>query len=102
MYEVAASRTVENQTAAVALNSRTYVDNYGILHVQKSGIETGDVITVTAKAVYVNPSGSTSAYTDTATVTIVAPTGHGAKECAVASDPFITYTDETVEATASE
>ena len=102
MYEVAASRTVEDETAAVALNSRTYVDNYGILHVQKSGLETGDVITVTAKAVYVNPSGSTSAYTDTAEVEIVAPVGHGAKECAVATDPFITYTDEAVEATASE
>lgn len=102
LFEVAASRTVENKTVPVALNSRTYVDAYGVLHVQKSGLEIGDVITVTATSTYVNPSGATTAFTDTATATIVAATAQGAKECPVSTDPFITYTDETAEATASE
>lgn len=89
-------------TDAVALNSRTYVDNYGVLHTQKSGLATGDVITVTATSVYTNPSGATTVYTAAATVTVTAATGTPAKGCAVETDPFITYTDETVETTASE
>ena len=55
---------------AIALNSKTYVDSYGVLHVQKSGLSATDVITVTATAAYVNPSGSTSTYTDTFAATI--------------------------------
>ena len=109
MFEVAASRTTAAEdpddpdvVTAVPLNSRTYVDNYGILHVQKSGLEVGDVITVSAKSVYLNPSGATTVYDDSAEVEIIAPVGHGAKECAVATDPFITYTDETDSVTASE
>ena len=55
---------------AIALNSKTYVDSYGILHVQKTGLSATDVITVTATAAYINPSGSTSTYTDTFAATI--------------------------------
>lgn len=98
LYSVSAKRGDE----AVALNSRTYVDSYGVLHVQKSGIEEDDVITVAAKSVYINPSGDTTVFDATATVTVVAPTPHGAKDCSVARDPYIEYTDETEEATASE
>lgn len=47
----------------------TYVDAYGVLHISDN-LETGDVITITAVASYVNPSGATSTYTDDATVTI--------------------------------
>lgn len=54
----------------VQLNARTRVDNYGVLHVQKTGLKPGDVITVTATDTYVNPSGATVPYTGTATVTI--------------------------------
>lgn len=54
----------------VQLNARTRVDNYGVLHVQKTGLKQGDVITVTATSTYVNPSGATVPYTGTATVTI--------------------------------
>lgn len=97
-YTVAAARSGN----AVALNSRTYVDEHNILHVQKTGLAANDVLTVTATSVYVNPSGSTTAYTDTAAVTLTAPTAQGAKECAVETDPYITYTDETTEVTASE
>ena len=82
------------------LNTRTYVDARGVLHVQKSGLDVGDALTVTAKSPYVNPSGETSEYTATATVTIVAP--EPAEYCSVETDPYITYTDTTVEASASE
>lgn len=54
----------------VQLNARTRVDNYGVLHVQKTGLKSGDVITVTATSTYVNPSGATVPYTGIATVTI--------------------------------
>lgn len=77
-YEVSATRSVTTgegndavtTTESVQLNSNTYVDKYGVLHVQKSGVQTGDVITVVAKSTYINPSGSTTALTDDATVTI--------------------------------
>lgn len=54
----------------VQLNARTRVDNYGVLHVQKTGLKPGDVITVTATSTYVNPSGATVPYTGTATVAV--------------------------------
>lgn len=99
-YEVSATDAeAEN---AIALNMRTYVDKYGVLHVQKSGLSATDVITVTAKSAYVNPSGDTTEYTASTTLTVVAPTVHGAKECPVATEPYIEYTATTDEATASE
>ena len=101
-YTVGAIRTVEDETVPVALNGRTYVDNHGILHTQKTGLQVGDIITVTATNVYTNPSGETPVYTATATVTVIAPVENGAKECAVETDPYITYTDETETVTASE
>lgn len=60
----------EGNTDTSALNSRTRVDEYGRLHIQRTGLDTGDKITVTAKSTYINPTGSTSAYTATSTVTI--------------------------------
>lgn len=108
MFEVAATRTTAgvgddpDVTEAVPLNSRTYVDDYGVLHVQKSGLQVDDVITVTATSTWINPSGETSTFSDTAEATVITPVAQGAKECVVETDPYITYTDETVEATASE
>lgn len=67
IYTVAA---VDSNSAAKPLSARTYVDAYGVLHIQKKGLATGDVITVTAKAAYINPSGATSTYTDTFTATV--------------------------------
>lgn len=55
---------------AVKLNSRTYIDMLGVLHVQKSGITAGTVITVTATATYINPSGDTEPYTATVDITV--------------------------------
>lgn len=73
-WSIAATRTTgeapAQTTAAVLLNSRTYVDKYGVLHVQKSNLQTGDVITVTATSTYINPSGATTEYTATVTVTV--------------------------------
>jgi hypothetical protein len=53
-----------------ALNSRTYVDRFGVLHLQKTGLDADDTVTVTATATYVNPSGTTGVYQATAVVTI--------------------------------
>lgn len=67
-YELACDRS----GTAVPLNTRTYVDDFGVLHVQKTGLETGDVITITATATYVDPSGiTTSTFTDDFTATIL-------------------------------
>lgn len=52
------------------INSRTYVDKYGVLHIQKSGVEAGEVITVTATSTYENPSGETKILTASAQVTV--------------------------------
>lgn len=72
LFEVAGVHTnADTTTSPIPLNSKTYVDNYGVLHVQKTGLVAGDVLTITAKATYINPSGSTSTYTDDFTATIV-------------------------------
>lgn len=97
-FEVSAARSGSD----IPLNSRTYVDSYGILHVQKTGLAANDVITVTGTATYTNPSGSTSTYTDDFAATVIAPVAQGAKECTVETKPYIEYTDETEVATASE
>ena len=57
-------------SSSATLNSRTYVDDYGVLHIQKTGLESGDTVTVTATATYINPSAATSTFTDTLTITI--------------------------------
>lgn len=67
IYSVAA---VDSNSNPIELNSRTYVDEYGILHIQRSGLSAGDVITVTAESAYINPSGSTTTYTASDSVTI--------------------------------
>lgn len=61
---------VDSLSAAKPLKSTTYVDGNGVLHIQKTGLTTGDVITVTAVAAYINPSGSTSTYTDDFVATV--------------------------------
>lgn len=54
----------------IDLNSRTRVDVYGVLHVQRTGLKAGDTITVTATSAYTNPSGKTTGYTTTKEITI--------------------------------
>ena len=72
IYTVECKRYNSDTSAydAVQLNSRTFVDEYGVLHVQKTGLEADDIITITAKSCYINPSGSTNSYTATFTATI--------------------------------
>lgn len=53
----------------VQLGSRTFVDEYGVLHVSKR-VPSKTVITVTGTATYVNPSGATTEYTDSVEVTV--------------------------------
>ena len=67
--------SVSAETAAsggkpIALNSATRVDRLGVLHVQKSGLEAGNVLHVTGTASYVNPSGSTKLHTATVDIAI--------------------------------
>ena len=66
VFEVSA----KNGETPVQLNSRTRVDNYGVLHLQKSGLAAGTVVTVKATAAYTNPSGATKEYSATHNVTI--------------------------------
>lgn len=58
-------------TESVALNTRTYVDRFNVLHLQKTNVKAGDVITVKAISTYINPNGATSTdLTDTITLTV--------------------------------
>lgn len=68
IYELSA---VDSNNDPIQLKSTTYVDSYGILHCQKTGIEAGTVITITATSEWINPSGVTTTYTDTFTATVV-------------------------------
>ena len=47
----------------VTVNTRTYVDRLGVLHLQRSGIEPGGYVVLTAAPAYVNPSGANPAVT---------------------------------------
>lgn len=74
-FALAAKRTGEDgeTVEGVQLNARTYVDRLGVLHVQKSGLKAGDVITVTAVSTYLNPGAAAAAqqtYTATVDVTV--------------------------------
>ena len=64
-----------------------------MLHIQKSDVQAGDVITVTAKSAYINPSGATTSFTATCAVTLTAAEAPGNKET-LDDKPFIQYTDE--------
>jgi hypothetical protein len=65
-YELSAA---DAKGKAVTLNSRTFVDDLGQLHVGEK-VPSGTVITVKATSTYVNPSGATTEYSATATVTV--------------------------------
>lgn len=65
------AETAASEGKPIALNSATRVDRLGVLHVQKSGLEAGNVLHVTGTASYVNPSGSTANHTNTVNIDIV-------------------------------
>lgn len=74
------------------LNSRTYVDDNNVLHVQKSHLQAGMALLISATATYVNPSGETAEYTEFITVALSDPVGTGAKQGVSDTDPYITWT----------
>lgn len=53
------SATFKVTTDTGELNTRTYVDRLGILHVQRSGIASGAKLSIVATSTYTNPSGET-------------------------------------------
>lgn len=55
--------------STAALNSRTFVDDYSVLHIQK-GIADGATITVHATSTYYNPGGDTPTLEADTTITI--------------------------------
>ena len=69
LFKVTAA-TAASDGDPIVLNSRTRVDDRGVLHIQKSGLEAGNVLTITVTSTYINPSGKTTVYTGTGTVTI--------------------------------
>ncbi len=67
--------SISGETAAadgepIALNAATRVDRLGVLHVQKTDLEAGNVLHVTGTTSYVNPSGATTLHTKTVDITI--------------------------------
>ena len=49
----------DSEGNAKTVNTRTYIDEYGVLHLQKSGVKAGDKVTVAARSYYINPNGPT-------------------------------------------
>lgn len=54
----------------IALNTRTYIDLNQVLHIQKGGLSSGDIVHVDAAATYINPSGATKNLTSSIDITI--------------------------------
>ena len=54
----------------IPLNTRTRVTNDNVLHIQRSGLEAGNVLHVTGTTAYINPSGDTTQHTKTIDITI--------------------------------
>lgn len=71
-YEVSAAHAASGSGAGAsfALNVNTYVDDQARLHVQRTGVKSGDVLTVTGTATYVNPNGDTTEHKATCTFTV--------------------------------
>lgn len=67
---VVTASTAASEGEPIALNSRTYVDDGGLLHVQRSGLEANNVLTVTGTTTYQNPSGTTTPYTKSVKLTV--------------------------------
>ena len=65
-----ATETPGIATTQNIISVRTWVDEYGNLHLGED-LAANDVVTVVAKSAYINPSGSTTSYEDSVTVTVV-------------------------------
>lgn len=90
--EVKPNAATYEVTSTKKLNSRTRVDYDGTLHIQKSGLEVGDTVTVTATSAYIDPStGEASDYTATFTATVAAA---DATDDFVDENPNVVYTPD--------
>ena len=69
LYDLTCQASSDDKTP-VALNTRTYVDKFGVLHVQKSGLTKGNQINIALTSTYLNPEGKTTALNASAIVTI--------------------------------
>lgn len=49
----------DDDPTPIPLNSQTFIDNDEWLHVQKSNVQAGDIITLEFEPIYTNPSGTT-------------------------------------------
>lgn len=70
IFSVGITRVGEDDNTLAVSDARTWVDEYGVLHVGENLIA-NDVITVTATSAYINPSGATEKFTATVEVTVV-------------------------------
>lgn len=66
----ALSLTLADGDTESALNSRTYVDNNNVLHVQRNGLKAGAKININASSTYVNPTGDATRYSSKLTLTV--------------------------------
>lgn len=71
-YEVSAKHGTKGATpgASFELDVNTFVDDQARLHVQRNGLEAGDIITVTGTATYVNPTDKTTEHSASCTFTV--------------------------------
>lgn len=69
-FEITCTRGAAQSATAVALNTRTYVDRLGNLHLQKTGVKKDDVLHLVATSTYVNPSGATTPITANKDITV--------------------------------
>ena len=99
-YSLAATNSAG--TSAVKLNTRTYITDAGVLHLQASGLTAGDIVTVTATSSYINPSGTTSTYTATFKATVAAAASEGGKASFVEDNPNLVYTSSGDEVSYTE
>lgn len=81
----------DDPATPIPLNSRTYIDANGYLHIQKTGIQIGDSIVVNGKCVYVNPSGATQTLEGAFTIVLAPAVQDSAKYCPVEVYPNIYY-----------
>ena len=67
------SVTYAIEASAGKINRNTFIDRFGVLHVQKTGLNVGTVLTITGTSTYINPSGATEELTNSCAVTIGEP-----------------------------
>ena len=74
-FTITGEGETEGETVTRELNRNTRIDRFGNLHVQKTGVQVGDTVTVSATSTYINPSGTTNALVSApVTIELVAAT----------------------------